>query len=414
MVNQSKESKATHVSDNVSDNVSDKVSEKAAGHNYSLLAPGPVNLHPGVREILAQPMIHHRTPEFDAILSRVLKGLKEVFVTEQPVYIHASTGSGGMESLLVNCLSPQSKVLAIVSGKFGERWAQMAETFGMDVQTLSVAWGQAVDPQLVRVHLTKHPDTAAVLCQACETSTAVGHPIAELGKIVSEFEETLFMVDGITAVGAYPLPMDEYRIDALVAGSQKAFMLPTGLAFVSFSKKAEAFFSSATCPRYYFDIRREAKANKAGETFFSAPVPLIKALDFVLAETHKTGLTSLHATVARRANIVRKFLPNLGFKIYSESPCSSVSAFSVPEGIDGQNLRAHLEKNYNITIMGGQDQLKGKIIRVGHMGYIQDSEWIQLVDGLGKSLQSLKPGILTQESLDNILKIMAKELDEST
>lgn len=358
-------------------------------HDYSLLAPGPVNLHPEVRHILSLPMIHHRTPEFDAILARVLEGLKKVFGTRERVFMHTSTGSGGMESLLVNTLSPGDRVLAIVSGKFGERWAQMAATFGAKVDTLDVPWGTAVDPSKVEAYLKKNPDTRLVLTQACETSTAVFHPIQALGKIVAGCPETLLMVDGITAVGAMALPMDEWQIDGLVAGSQKAFMLPTGLAFVSLSKKAWAFAEKATTPRFYFDLRKERKANEAGETLFSSVVPVIRALDWVLQDLEKQGLASLYERIQRRALMTREFASKAGLGLYSKAPSPSLTALLVPDGLDGQKARLLLEQKHNLTVMGGQDQAKGKILRVGHMGHIGDDEMLRLFEALGNVFADL-------------------------
>ncbi|MBL7672115.1 MAG: alanine--glyoxylate aminotransferase family protein [Bdellovibrionaceae bacterium] len=358
-------------------------------YDYSLLAPGPVNLHPDVRQALALPMIHHRTPQFDEILKRVLTRLKLVFGTDQAVYMHSSTGSGGMESLLVNVLSPEDQVLVVISGKFGERWAEMAEAFGAHITTLSVPWGESVNPQVVREALEKNPKIRAVLCQACETSTGALHPIQELGLIISKFPNCLFLVDGITAVGAFPLPMDEYKIDGLVAGSQKAFMLPTGLAFVSFSQKAQARFSEAKMKRYYFDIRREQKANLQGETFFSSSVILVRALDVVLDLILAKGLPTLYEEIQNRAQLTRHIAPLLGFKIYPHCPSNSLTALTVPAGVDGQQVRAYLEKHYSITIMGGQDQAKGKIIRIGHMGYILPQEMDSLFECLALTLAAL-------------------------
>jgi aspartate aminotransferase-like enzyme len=370
---------------------------------YSLLAPGPVNLHPEVRKALALPMIHHRTPEFDKILKRVLTGIKSVFQTTQDVYLLTCTGSGGMETLLVNTLSPGDKVLAIVSGKFGERWAEMAKTYGADVTVMEVPWGEAAKPEAVEAHLKNHPQTRAVLCQACETSTAVAHPIKEIADVVAKHSETLLLVDAITALGAYPLPMDAWKIDGLVAGSQKAFMLPTGMAFVSFSEKAAKYIDGAKFPRFYFDIRKERKANAAGETFFSSNVAVLRALDVVLGLINKQGLKGLFHDIHRRAEFTRIFAQRLGFTLYAKSPSDSVTALTVPSHLDGQKIRLQLEEAHNITIMGGQDQAKGKIIRVGHMGYIQDKELIRLIDCLGKTLNHFDHGFLSLEQISTVV-----------
>lgn len=381
--------------------------------SYSLLAPGPVNLHPEVLKTLALPMIHHRTPEFDAILKRVLKKMKDIFQTNEDVYMLTSTGSGGMEALLVNVLSPGDKVIAIVSGKFGERWAEMAKTFGAEVHLIEVPWGESVSVKEVAELLKKHPDTRAVLCQACETSTAVAHPIEDIGSVVRQYADTLFLVDGITALGAYPLPMDAWGIDGIVAGSQKAFMLPTGMSFLSFSKKAAASFESAKSPRYYFDMRKEKKANAAGETFFSSNVALVRSLDVVLDLILAEGLDAHYARIHRRAEFTRKFAQELGFTLYAKSPSDSVTALKVPPAMDGQKIRLHLEQVHNITIMGGQDQAKGKIIRVGHMGYIQDAEMLRLIECLGQCLYHFDSGFITLEQVGMVVQDAKKYLEQN-
>lgn len=377
--------------------------------DYTLLAPGPVSLHPEVRRILSLPMIHHRTPEFDTILHRVLCALKKVFHTEQPVYLHSSTGTGGMESLLINTLSPGDQVLAIVSGKFGERWSQMAQTFGYNVTEHHVEWGQSVNPNQIDQLMTKNPHFKAVLCQACETSTGAAHPIQELGQLIKNKSNCLFLVDGITALGAYPLPMDDFGIDGLVGGSQKAFMLPTGLSFVSFSKKAWNFIPHAKTPRFYFDIRLEDRANKNGETMFSSSVSLIRALDYILQNGFENQLQDIH----RRAQFTRLFMPLLGMPLFAKHPSDSITALVVPSHLDGQKIRAHLEKKYNITIMGGQDQAKGKIIRIGHMGYINDADLVRCVQKIGLTLNDIDPTFMPIEKINSVTEESKQWLEKN-
>ncbi len=375
---------------------------------YNVLAPGPVNLHPRVQEALALPMIHHRTPEFDKILARVLSRLKNIFQTTQPVFISTSTGSGGMEALLVNTLAPRDRVLGIDSGKFGERWCEMAQVFGGQLDRMKVPWGEAVDPEAVRQHLQKNPGTAIVMCQACETSSGVVHPIEQLGKVIAEFPDTLFLVDGITALGALPLPMDAWKIDGLVGGSQKAFMLPTGLSLFSFSQKAWKKIESNPTPRYYFDVRREKKANEKGETFFSSNVTFIRALDVVLDLIEEKGLPALFAEIEKRAEFTRHFGQKMGMKLFAKSPSNSLTALSVPEGIDSQKIRQILEEKHHITIMGGQDQAKGKILRIGHMGYIQPQQMIDLMMKLGEVLHAENPSLCAASQMQSLQAEMKK------
>jgi aspartate aminotransferase-like enzyme len=367
-----------------------------------LLAPGPVQLHPEVQKILSLPMIHHRTPEFDGILKSTLAGLQFLFQTQNPVFMQTSTGSGGMESLLINVLSPKDKVLAIVSGKFGERWADMAECYGAIVHRMNIPWGESVDPKQVQDFLQAHPDTEIVMTQACETSTATAHDIQKLGEIIRP-TKALFLVDGITAVGAYPVPMDQWHIDGLVAGSQKAVMLPTGMSFVSFSEKAWKKIPQAKCLKFYFDIQKEFAANKKGETLFSSNVPLIRALDYVIGRIKTLSLEKHFKQLKRRADYTRLMTIELGLSLYSKSPADSVTAINLPPSIDGVKLREHLEKKYLVTVMGGQDQLKGQILRIGHMGYITDNDMhettLRLAQGLIDFGHHINTEKITQASL---------------
>ena len=368
--------------------------------NYTLMTPGPVPLPKEVLEVLAKPMEHHRTPEFEALFNRVLANLKKVFLTAEPVFIHTSTGTGAMESSLVNILSPGDHVIAIVSGKFGERWADMAETFGARVTRLEVPWGHAVQPNVLESALRAHPDTVAVLSQACETSTGVLHPVRELAEIVAR-TPALFLVDAITALGALPIPMDEWKIDVMIGGSQKAFMLPTGLAFISFSKKAWARVEFASCPRFYFDIRKERKANESGESGFSAAVTHIRALDLVLDIFLNQGLSSLYRRIQTLAQATLAGAKVLGLNSFATSPSPSVSAISLPDGVDGQKIRSDMEKTSHIVVMGGQDKLKGKIIRIGHMGAISDEDTLQTLAAMAESLNRATPGFISREQIEN-------------
>jgi aspartate aminotransferase-like enzyme len=357
---------------------------------YRLMAPGPVALHPEVLCALSAPMVHHRTPLFDQVLKSALTKLRLVFQTQQPVYIINGTGSTGMEAALVNVLSPGDEVLCLVSGKFGERWRDMAQVFGYKVHSVDVPWGQAVAPEQVLQVLKKYPQIKAVLCQVCETSTAVLHPIKELAEIIKKQNpRTLFLVDAITAAGTLDLPMDEWKLDAVVAGSQKAFMLPTGLSFVAFSSLAQEQFSKARTPRYASDIQYEKKANEKGETYFSSSVTLIRALDKALDVMLEKGLATWFLQIQKKAEWTRLLAPQLNLKIYSQAPSPSLTALQVPEKIDGQKLREHMESQYNVTVMGGQDSLKGKILRIGHMGYILKDDLLALAGALYLSLKDL-------------------------
>lgn len=376
-------------------------------HPYYLMAPGPVQMPEEVLKELAKPMIHHRTPEFDQILAETMELLKAFFQTERPVYIQTATGSGGMESALVNTCSPGDKVIAIVSGKFGERWRDMAVAFGLNVITHDVEWGKSVRLQDIDRLLKENPDTRVVMTQACETSTGTVHPIQELAFLTKQYPKCLLMVDAITALGVMDLPIDKWQLDVVVAGSQKAFMIPTGLAFLTFSEKAWPYVLSAKLPRYYWDIRSEDKTNQKGETHFSSAVTHIRALRVALKMMLSEGVGRQIKKAAALANATRLGAQALGCQVFSDSPSPSVTALRVPDGIDGTVVRNRLEAEYNITIAGGQDHLKGKIIRIGHLGYVGRKETLATIESLADVLKSMG------HECDKLkaLSVAARELD---
>jgi aspartate aminotransferase-like enzyme len=371
--------------------------------SYTLMTPGPVPLPPDVLESLALPMEHHRTPEFEATLARVWQGLKQVFVTDEAVFFHTSTGSGAMESAVVNTLSPGDEVLCVVSGKFGERWAEICDAYGIKVQRLNIEWGKSVTVAQVKAALDANANIKAVLTQACETSTGVLHPIRELAAITAQ-TPAILMIDAITALGAIAMPMDEWGLDVVIGGSQKAFMLPTGLSFISFSKKAWKLTETSRLPKYYFDLRKEKKANSAGDTFFSSAVMHVRALDVVLKNHLTHGLSSIidRIQVLSKATIAAAEI--LGLEIFPEVPSPSLSVLVLPAAVDSQKVRAQMESEYQITVMGGQDQLKGKVIRIGNMGYIRNQDLLKTLDALVACIRKQKPDFSSDEKLKQAKK----------
>lgn len=374
-----------------------------------LLTPGPVPVPPEVLEILAKPMEHHRTPNFIKVFARVRENMKTIFGTKQNVFILTSTGSGALEAAIVNCLNRGDEILSIVSGKFGERWADMAETYGLKVHRMNIPWGEAVQASEVEKALNANKNIRAVLTQACETSTAVLHPIAEIAKITSK-TEVLLIVDGITAVGALPLPMDQLGIDVLIAGSQKAFMLPTGLSFISLSERAWKRAEAATLPRFYFDLRKENEANKNGESYYSTAVTHIRALDVVLQWVEQRGIDFLYKRIGSLAKATRDAGAALGLETFPKSPSPSVTALKVPAGLDGQKIRANIESKYGVTLMGGQDQLKGKILRIGHMGSISNDDMVTAFESIAKAINDEKPGTISDSQLTKAIEVLKREL----
>ncbi|MBX3022068.1 MAG: alanine--glyoxylate aminotransferase family protein [Bdellovibrionales bacterium] len=352
---------------------------------YRLIAPGPVPVPPAVLRAMSEKVVHHRTPEFERVLVDVWSGLQMVFVTRAPVQVVCGTGSAAMEAAIVNTLSPDDEVLVVVSGKFGERWAEQCQRYGVRTHRWVLPWGQPADMAGFEAELRSHPRVKAVFTQVCETSTATVHPVREMARTVHALcPSALFCVDAITAAGCMPLPMDEWDIDVMVAGSQKAFMIPTGLSFIALSERAWTAAARARLPRFYLDLTAERKANERKETHFSTPTPLMIGLNMVLMRMREVGMERVMKRCETLAAATRAAGQALGLSTFSAAPSSSVTALNVE---DSGRVRDWLEKERNITVMGGQDQLKGKILRVGHMGDVRDEDMRALFNALAEHLK---------------------------
>ncbi|HMN69529.1 MAG TPA: alanine--glyoxylate aminotransferase family protein [Bdellovibrionales bacterium] len=351
---------------------------------YRLLAPGPVPVPRSVLERMSEKLLHHRTPAFEKILLETWAGLQYVFSTRQAVQILTGTGSAAMEAAVLNTLSPGDQALVVVSGKFGERWAEICERYGVKTERWNLEWGRPASAPELSARLKANPRFKAVFTQVCETSTATVHPIQKMAEVVRQDSTALFAVDAITAVGCMPLPMDEWQLDVVIAGSQKAFMIPTGLSFIAMSERAWSAQKNSKLPKYYFDLALEKKANDRKETHFSTPTPLVTGLSMVVNRMREVGLDKVIARCALLARNTREFGKDVGLGTFSNAPSDSVTALTTPT--DSAKLRDQLEKDDNITVMGGQDQLKGKILRVGHMGDVRDEDMLALFAALATKL----------------------------
>jgi aspartate aminotransferase-like enzyme len=354
--------------------------------NY-LLAPGPTPVPERVLLAMARPVIHHRTPQFSAVFKETAELLKFVFQTKQDVLILASSGTGAMEGSVSNLFSPGEEVIAVNGGKFGERWAQIAEAYGLKVHWVNVEWGSAVDPGVIKNILEKNPKIKGVFTQASETSTAVAHPVKEIASI-TKVRDCLLVVDGITAVGVFDVPMDEWGIDVLVSGAQKAFMLPPGLSFVALSDKAWKFNEKAKCPRYYFDFSKERKNLAKDTSAYTPATSLITGLRESLLMIKEEGLKKVFSRHERLAKATRSAMEALGLKLLAPtSPSPALTGVFVPEGIDGGKLVKYLRDDIGVTLAGGQDHLKGRIFRIAHLGYIDTFDIIIAVSAVEMALR---------------------------
>ncbi len=355
-----------------------------------LLAPGPTPVPPEVLLAMARPVIHHRAPEFAELFGQVREGLKWIFQTSNDVLILASSGTGGMEGAVANFLSPGDKALVVNGGKFGERWGKLCKTFGVQVVEIKVEWGQAVDPQAVAEALKKDPSIKAVYVQASETSTGVAHDTKALAEVVKSHEGTILVVDAITALGVFDIKTDAWGLDVVVTGSQKAFMLPPGLAFVSVSEKAWQMADKAKNGAFYFNFKRERDAQVKNQTAYTPAVSMILGLQEVLRMMKAEGLEPLFARQGRLAHAMREGVMAAGLSLFpKERPSDALTAVSAPQGVDGQAIYKNLRVQYGITAAGGQDHLKGKIFRVSHMGYMDTFDVITAVAAIEMVLKGL-------------------------
>ncbi|MDQ6959230.1 MAG: alanine--glyoxylate aminotransferase family protein [Mariprofundaceae bacterium] len=336
-----------------------------------LLSPGPTAVPERVLLRMAHPMIHHRTPQFSAIFAETKRMLEQVIQTKNDALILASSGSGAMEAAVTNLCSPGDTIIYVNGGKFGERWGKIAAKYGVNTVEIKVEWGQAVEISAVEAALDAHPEAKGVFLQASETSTATEHPIREVARLTAARKGCVTVVDAITALGVIDMPMDDWGLDVVISGSQKAFMLPPGLAMIALSDKAWALTESAACPRFYFDLATERKNQQAGKdtTAWTPAVALILGLNEVLKMIFEEGLDNLHARHALLAKATRAAVAALGMKPVSSSPATSATGAFVPDGVDGGAFVKYLRDIMGVTFAGGQDHLKGKIIRIAHLGY---------------------------------------------
>jgi aspartate aminotransferase-like enzyme len=357
---------------------------------YLLFAPGPSPIPPEVLLAMAEPIIHHRAPAYVKVLEEVREGLKYLFQTKNEVLIFASSGTGAMEGAVTNTLSAGDTALVVQSGKFGERWAQICNAYGVHAKVIHVEWGKAVDPELIKKALEVEPAIKAVFMQASETSTGVMHPVKEIADIVKNYENTLLVVDAITGIGVFDLPVDKWNLDIVVGGSQKAMMLPPGLAFASVSDKALGFLEKSTLPKFYFNFKKELKGIKGNQSAYTPAVSLVVGLREVLRQMREEGLENVFARTDRIARATRAAMKALGLQLFApDSPSNALTAVMTPEGIDGQKVVKVLREKHNITIAGGQDQAKGKIFRVAHFGYMDTYDIVTIVSAVEMVLKEL-------------------------
>jgi aspartate aminotransferase-like enzyme len=356
---------------------------------YQLMAPGPTPVPSEVLLAMAQPMIHHRTPEYEALFVEVRAGLKKLFQTTQEVIPFACSGTGAMEAAVVNTLSAGDTVAVVSAGKFGERFLEICQAFGINVVPLKAPYGESVPASLVAETLKKQPAIAAVLTQHSESSTGVLHDVRGYAA-ATRGTNAILIADAVSSLGIADLQMDAWGVDVVVSGSQKGLMLPPGLAFCALSDKAWAKVKTSTLPKYYFDLAAERKTVAKNEAHFTPAVSIVVGLREVFRMLDREGLANVYKRHDRLGRATRAGVEALGLSLFAKAnPSPALTAVVSPPGIDGEKIVATFSTAHNITIAGGQGEMKGKIFRLGHMGYAAEFDTIVALSALEQVLAEL-------------------------
>jgi len=351
-----------------------------------LMSPGPTPVPPKVLLAGAEPIYHHRTPRFSKIFKEASENLKYLFQTKSEVYTLTSSGSGAMEAAVVNLLSPGDKAIVLEAGKFGERWTKILKNYGMNPAVLKVDYGNFVRPEKLEEFLKANPDAKAVFTQFSETSTGIVHDIKSFGNIVSKSNAAL-VVDGISGIGAQEFFMDAWKVDVAVTGSQKGLMLPPGLGFLALSEKAWAMVDQSTTPKFYFDLKEAKKAYANDTTPWTPALTLViqlgEALNIIKKETLE-GIWKRHEWLA---NATRAAITALELEIFAKNPGNALTSVKVPSNIDGGKLVKTIRDKFGVTLAGGQGDMKGKIFRIAHLGYVDRMDTIVAISAVEMALK---------------------------
>lgn len=375
-----------------------------------LLTPGPTPLPPQVSLAMAKPIIHHRTPQFQEILKEASLGLKWAFQTANDVLIISSSGTGAMEAAVINLVSCGDTALVVQGGKFGERWTEIANAYGICLEIINVEWGKAVSPAEIGKKLKSNPQIKAVFTTLCETSTGVDNDIQAIAAVVKESSAVL-VVDAISGLGAVDLKTDAWGVDVVVVGSQKGFMLPPGLGFISLSPRAWKLVEASKSSRYYLDLRKAKKALDKNDTPFTSSITLIIALNEALKIMRQDGLENIFKRHRTMADATRAAMQALGLELFAPTAASNgVTAVKVPAGIDGEKLVKTMRDTYGVTIAGGQAELKGKIFRIAHMGFITEFDIITGISCLEKVLIQMGHKFALGTGVKAAEEVFAKEV----
>lgn len=352
-----------------------------------LFTPGPTPVPENVMLTMAQPMIHHRQPEFLELFRRVNENLKYLFQTKNDVYVLTSSGTGAMEAAVCNLLSPNDTALYVNAGKFGERWGEICKVFGVQVEEIKVEWGNSVEPSEIEQRLQARPEIKAVFVTHSETSTGAVQDVKTITHLVHSVSNAVVVVDGISSVGALEFKMDEWGIDVSVAASQKGLMIPPGLAFIALNERALQLVEKSKLPKYYFSLLKAKEALTKDGTPWTPAVSLLMGLDKALMMIRQTGIEHIWERHSRLALAVRSACQALGLKLLAKCPSNALTAVWIPTAVDAKKFNLTLKDTFGVTVAGGQGELKGKIFRISHLGYYDEFDILSVISALEMALR---------------------------
>lgn len=357
-----------------------------------LMIPGPTPVPEQVLLAMAKHPIGHRSPEFSEIMAEVNENLKWLHQTKNDVLTVTASGTGVMEAGIINFLSAGDRVLVGSNGKFGDRWGKISTAFGLEVDTITAEWGKPLDPEQFREKLKADTEKQikAVIVTHSETSTGVLNDLETINRYVKEHGEALIIVDAVTSLGAVNLPIDEWGLDVVGSGSQKGYMIPPGLGFVSVSPKAWEAYKTATLPKFYLDLGTYKKSTAKNSNPFTPPVNLVIALQTALGMMKREGLESIFSRHQRLMEASRAAVKALSLPLFGSDEYASPAATAViPTSVESEQIRSVMKKRYNIALAGGQDNYKGKIFRIGHLGFVSEQDILTVIGALEATLQEL-------------------------
>jgi len=349
-----------------------------------LMIPGPTPVPETALLALAKHPIGHRTPEFSEMMAQVTANLKWLHQTQNDVLMLNVSGTGAIEAGIINFLSPGDRILVGSNGKFGERWVEVGQVFGLNVEAITAEWGKPLDPELFAAKLQADSDKQikAVIITHSETSTGVLNDLETINRHVKEHGEALIIVDAVTSLGAINVPVDAWGLDVVASGSQKGYMIPPGLGFVSVSPKAWEAYKTAKLPKYYLDLQQYSKTAAKNTTPFTPPVNLIVALHATLGMMRAEGLDSIFTRHERLKNATRAAIKGLNLPLFAADDCASAAITAVAPEIPADKIRAAMQKRFDIDLAGGQDHLKNKVFRIGHLGFVSDRDILSCIAAL--------------------------------